>query len=98
MLSCCPMPQVCVCHADSCCPRAHSGGQASGHTGVRASAAAPAGTSVVHEAVPRSVPCRDPLSGTYCQDVKLQKGAQYKLSYYYGRLVTQKSPGGGTHG
>jgi hypothetical protein len=26
-------------------------------------------------------------AGNYCQDVKLQKGAQYKLSYYYGRLM-----------
>lgn len=29
-------------------------------------------------------------TGNYCQDIKLQKGAQYKLSYYYGRLMTFK--------
>jgi hypothetical protein len=27
-------------------------------------------------------------TGNYCQDLALQKGAQYKLSYYYGRLMT----------
>lgn len=26
-------------------------------------------------------------TASYCQDVPLQKGAQYKLSYYYGRLM-----------
>jgi len=29
-------------------------------------------------------------AGNYCQDIKLQKGAQYRLSYYYGRLMTFK--------
>lgn len=36
--------------------------------------------------------CNEPFildccAGNYCQDVKLQKGAQYKLSYFYGRLM-----------
>lgn len=29
-------------------------------------------------------------TGNYCQDIKLQKGAQYRLSYFYGRLMTYK--------
>ena len=29
-------------------------------------------------------------TGNYCQDVQLQKGAQYRLTYYYGRLMTYK--------
>jgi hypothetical protein len=29
-------------------------------------------------------------AGNYCQDVAVTKGAQYKLSYYYGRLMTFK--------
>jgi len=32
-------------------------------------------------------------SGNYCQDVKLQKGAQYKLSYYYGKPHATQSHG-----
>jgi hypothetical protein len=28
-------------------------------------------------------------SGNYCQDVTVTKGATYKLSYYYGRLMAQ---------
>lgn len=32
-------------------------------------------------------------TGNYCQDVKLQKGAQYKLSYYYGRLMNFQQGG-----
>jgi hypothetical protein len=27
-------------------------------------------------------------TGNYCQDLKLMKGAQYKLTFYYGRLMT----------
>jgi hypothetical protein len=37
-------------------------------------------------------PCADlcacVLAGNYCQDVQLQKGARYRLSYFYGRLMT----------
>lgn len=27
-------------------------------------------------------------TGNYCQDIKLQKGARYRLSYFYGREMT----------
>lgn len=28
------------------------------------------------------------LAGNYCQDVQLQQGARYRLTYFYGRLMT----------
>eukprot|EP00878_Enallax_costatus_P005008 GHUV01005267.1.p1 GENE.GHUV01005267.1~~GHUV01005267.1.p1 ORF type:complete len:246 (+),score=37.75 GHUV01005267.1:194-931(+) len=34
-------------------------------------------------------------TGNYCQDLQLQKGARYKLSYYYGRLMTHSNHGTG---
>lgn len=36
-------------------------------------------------------------TGNYCQELKLAQGAKYKLSYYYGRLMTYGSDKG-THG
>jgi hypothetical protein len=42
---------------------------------------------------PRMTLCLAPpfpgITGNYCQDVTVTKGATYKLSYYYGRLMTQ---------
>ncbi|KAF8069562.1 RANBP1C [Scenedesmus sp. PABB004] len=38
-------------------------------------------------------------TGNYCQELALQKGATYRLSYYYGRLITfTEGEGRGAHG
>ncbi|KAF6250062.1 hypothetical protein COO60DRAFT_1706247 [Scenedesmus sp. NREL 46B-D3] len=38
-------------------------------------------------------------TGNYCQDVQLQQGARYRLTYFYGRLMTlTEGKNQGTHG
>ncbi|WIA21550.1 hypothetical protein OEZ85_000746 [Tetradesmus obliquus] len=38
-------------------------------------------------------------TGNYCQDVQLQQGARYRLTYFYGRLMTKtEGKDRGTHG